>query len=89
MSDISKTAQSFIDGKATRCHNAVTNGKQYLLHSTVICEKQGNKYVFNWGGYYTNTTANHMNFILSLLGKPRISYAKHRKEDVSSFTVEV
>jgi len=79
---IEKTAQSFAAGQPFKCHNATTNGTEYVLHRTIIAHvnDKGNL-VTNWGGYYTRTTASHLNAILKAFGSSRrVSYAQARKE---------
>jgi hypothetical protein len=79
---IEKTAQAFASCKPFKCHNAATNGTEYVLHSTIIAyyNNKGNL-VTNWGGYYTRTTASHLNAILKAFGSSRrVSYAQARKE---------
>ena len=78
---IEKTAQAFASGKPFKCHNAATNGTEYILHKTTIAHvnAKGNL-VTNWGGYYTRTTASHLNAILKAFGSSRrVSYAQARK----------
>lgn len=74
-------AVAFANGKTAKCHNAGAFDNRYILHGTVICtrEEQGRVYIFNWGGYFTRTTANHMNEIIDAanLGQ-RVSYATAR-----------
>lgn len=79
---IEKTAQAFASGKPFKCHNATTNGTEYILHKTTIAHvnAKGNL-VTNWGGYYTRTTASHLNAILKAFGSSRrVSYAQARKD---------
>jgi hypothetical protein len=78
---IEKTAQAFASGKPFKCHNATTNGTEYILHVTRIAYINANgNLVTNWGGYYTRTTASHLNAILKAFGSSRrVSYAQARK----------
>lgn len=78
-------AKTFIRGDSGSCHNAHTDGQVYTLHKSPIVVKCGSQYQFYWHGYYTNTTASHMNEVLGLLGAPfRVGWtdAKRRGEDV-------
>lgn len=71
MSTIRQVAAAFIEGRAASCHNAKTDGSTYWLHGHAIA--------FDWCGWHTPTTANHMNAILALLPHSmRVSYAEAR-----------
>jgi hypothetical protein len=84
-----QTAKTFITSKAGACHNAKTDGTEYRLHGHVIARKDGGNIVFNWCGWYTPTTASHMNAILKELPGCiiRVSYAKARDTGETTFTV--
>ena len=72
-------ARAFVEGRCGTCHNAFTDGQTYTLHKSPIVVKCGNQYQFYWHGYYTPTTASHMNAVLKALGAPlRASYAQAR-----------
>ena len=88
MVTIRKVAEAFIKGTAASCHNATTDGTAYYLHGHKIVEKLGNGvYWFNWCDWYTRTTANHMNKVLSVIGADyRVSYAKDRDEGTDVFS---
>lgn len=89
MSKISEVAQAFAEGRNAHCHNARTDGSGYFLHRTMIAvhHKDGGV-TLNWGGYYTPTTANHMNAVLRAMGiNRRVSYAQAR--DAGHTTVRV
>jgi hypothetical protein len=88
MSTIEQTAQAFVNGKSARCHNAHTDGQRYTLHRTVIVyrNEQG-QLVTDWGGFYTRTTASHMNAVLKAFGSARrVSYAKARDSNEGKVT---
>lgn len=72
MTTIAGTAAAFAAGKSAKCHNATTDGVRYLLHGHPIAEwirLAGRDYLkLDWRGYYTATTANHMNKILTACG---------------------
>ena len=85
---IEKTATAFVNGELARCHNASTDGSTYTLHKTVIARKTAGGTNFNWGGYYTPTTAAHMNAILRAMGSDcRVPYAQDRDDRTTSFTI--
>ena len=86
---IKQVAQAFAKGRAAKCHNAHTDGVHYTLHQTRIARRvEGNAIEFNWGGWHTVTTANHMNHILEALGQPRVSRALHRDLGIDTFVVQ-
>lgn len=91
MSTKAETATNFLRGRPARCHNAHTNGNVYVLHETTICSRNENgTYTFNWGGFYTRTTASHMNAILAGRHAPfRVSYAEARNTGATAFTINV
>lgn len=87
---IKQVAKAFIEGRSAKCHNAHTDGVDYTLHRTVIARKHPTGMIeFNWGGWYTTTTANHMNHILAELGKPRVGHAQARNAGERTFLVDV
>lgn len=77
---IENVAKCFASGKPAKCHNAWTDGKLYRLHGNLIAENKDGIFYFNWRGYYTRTTANHLNHIHKALKceSPRFSYARER-----------
>lgn len=93
MSTINQVAAAFLAGTPAKCGNAKTDGKAYLLHGHTIAIRgddgnaPGNVTAF-WCGYYTPTTANHLNHIAKALGAKRVSYATARNAGVSSFFFE-
>jgi hypothetical protein len=88
-SSITDTACEFLCGRKAKCHNAVSTGDQYILHGSVICTRNpDDTLVFDWCGYYTTTTANHMNHILWAHGAGfRVGYATARNERHTTFEV--
>ncbi len=83
-------AQAFVAGQHGRCHNAHTDGQTYTLHKSPIAVKEGDNVVFHWHGFYTTSTASHMNFILKALGAPvRASFAQARDTGQTHFVVAV
>lgn len=83
-----EVARSFVAGERCRAGNAHTDGQAYYLHENPIVVKNGGKYTFYWFGYYTQTTARHMNNVLSALDAPfRVSYAEARKNQAVAFVL--
>lgn len=77
--NIDTVAKAFINGQRAACHNSKTDGMSYWLHGHIIAQKREQGFVLNWCGWYTRTTANHMNKILKAAGKNvRVSYAEAR-----------
>lgn len=88
MTTIAEVARAFIEGRTAKCHNARTNGTEYVLHRTTIARKEGTFIEFNWGGWWTPTTTNHMNAILTAAGiNKRVSYAQARDASEYGFVV--
>lgn len=87
MSTIAQVAKAFSQGKAARCHNAYTDGQSYWLHGSMIARKYNAFNFLNeprielkWCGWYTRTTANHLNKIVEVFGYTgqRLSYKQAR-----------
>jgi hypothetical protein len=79
-------ARAFVARKPGKCHNASTGGDVYTLHKSPIAVHEGSAVVFFWHGYYTTTTASHMNAILKAIGSDmRVSYAKARDTGATTF----
>jgi hypothetical protein len=88
--DMKQIAQAFANGKAGTCHNARTDGVTYTLHNSPIVVRQGNAVVFHWHGFYTKTTAAHMNHILRAFGAEfRVSFAQARDKRETHFVLEL
>lgn len=69
MANIQQAAEAFVAGHAAMTHNSRTDGLTYTLHNTVIARRLPSGAVkFNWGGWYTPTTANHLRAIRDALG---------------------
>ncbi len=62
---------------------------EYLLHGHVIARIDMCKNItFDWCGWYTRTTAAHMNEILRAANKPiRVSYSQARDAGITTFDV--
>jgi hypothetical protein len=76
-----QTADAFAAGRPARCHNAATDGRTYRLHGHAIATRDATGAItFDWCGWFTTTTAAHMNAILAALKVPgqRVSYAAAR-----------
>ena len=85
---IEQTATAFVNGTAAKCHNASTDGQVYTLHKTVIARRVSNGVEFNWGGYYTPTTANHMKTVMGAMGVNRhVSYSADRRDGINKFII--
>lgn len=83
------TADAFAQGVPGKCHNAMTDGQTYLLHGHPIAVKQDGNVVFYWHGFYTRTTAAHMNDILRALGADfRVGHARARDTAQTYFVVK-
>lgn len=79
-------ARAFVARKPGKCHNASTGGDVYTLHQSPIAVHEKDSVVFFWHGYYTPTTAAHMNAILKALGASfRVSYAQARDTGATTF----
>jgi hypothetical protein len=59
-----EVAKAFLDGKAAKKGSASTDGQSFKLHGNTIATHNGDKVKFDWAGWYTPTTASHMNTIL-------------------------
>lgn len=87
---IKKCAKAFVAGRKASCHNATTDGKQYLLHGHRIAERHAQSVTFYWCGWYTVTTANHINHILKEIGADfRVSYARDRELGIQTFDASI
>jgi hypothetical protein len=86
MPSIAQTAQAFAEQRSARCHNAVATDNTYLLHGHPIAQWQPDgTLLLDWCGWYTRTTAAHMNAVLEACGFTfRVSYADARGRGVST-----
>ena len=76
--------------KTVTLHHRITAPNEYWLHGSTIAKQyeKGGPITFDWCGFYTPTTASHMNEILKAAGyQKRVSYAQARKAGDTSFTV--
>lgn len=83
---IKDVANAFIAGKQGQCHNSKTDGTTYWLHGNPIARKiDGGSVIISWCGWYTPTTANHLNAIARAYGTGnRFSYAYARDKGVTN-----
>lgn len=66
---IDQVAEAFIKGQRAQSHNSKTDGQTYWLHDNNIARKgAGGSVIINWCGWYTPTTANHLNSIAKAYG---------------------
>lgn len=80
-SSIEQAALAFTKGLSARTGNSRTDGTTYWLHGSAIAVKHHQHHIvrFDWCGYHTPTTDNHMNAILRAMGSDlRVSYAQAR-----------
>ncbi len=87
-------AAQFAAGKRGTSHNAkvitlINGADEYTLHGYTIAKvAEGCSIKFDWCGWYTSTTARHMNAILKAAGSDkRVSYAAAKKAGETTFTV--
>lgn len=79
--NMEELANAFANGKPGKCQNATTDGTIYVLHRTVIARRIAPDQIqIDWSGFYTKTTANHINNILKAAGYTgqRVGYASAR-----------
>lgn len=89
MSTRQQVAEAFVDGVSAKCHNSKTDGHEYFLHGSRIAHKIVGGFEFDWHGFYTVTTAAHMNEILRAFGADvRVSYASARDHKHTTFQVQ-
>ena len=87
MTTVKQVAEAFASGKKAKCHNAKTDGQSYWLHGNHIAYRAPTgEIIANWCGWYTVTTANHLNKIATAIGSPfTINRANARLHNVDSF----
>ena len=82
---IQRVAQAFMQGKPATSHNSKTDGSSYWLHGNKIAEKGiGGSVIIHWCGWYTPTTANHLNHISKVYSCNRRFSAKMAKDSNTS-----
>lgn len=68
---ISNCARAFILGTRGRCHNAQTDGTEYLLHGHRIAWREPDNTLWaTFAGWHTPTTLNHLKAICRAAGSP-------------------
>jgi hypothetical protein len=90
-----QTAAAFASRLVASCHNAKTGAGIYQLHGHTIAKwedsfnHEGEKLItLHWCGWYTPTTASHLNCILSALRAPsRVSYSRARDLGVKGYNL--
>ena len=86
MTTVKQVAEAFASGKKAKCHNAETDGQSYWLHGSCIAYKDSRWVTGNWCGFYTATTANHLNKIADAIGsKNHFSYSSAKLNSVRTF----
>lgn len=87
---IKKCAKAFMEGRKAACHNSTTDGKVYLLHGHRIAERHTTSVTFYWCGWYTMTTANHINHILRQMNAEfRVSFTRDRDIGITTFDAPI
>ena len=99
MATKAQTALAFASKLVASCHNARTGTGIYQLHGHTIAKWESSDtvnqngdqcIVLLWCGFYTRTTASHMNEILKALGAPmRVSYAHARDNGVKGYELTI
>lgn len=58
----------------------------YYYHSSLIASLEGDRLAIQWCGFYTLSTARHINYVLDAVGyhKQRVSYANDRDRGIAS-----
>jgi hypothetical protein len=92
-----QTAAAFAARLVASCHNAKTGAGIYQLHGHTIAKwddtfnHEGEQLItLSWCGYYTPTTASHLNAILKALRAPtRVPYARARDLGVRGYNLYV
>jgi len=81
---IKDVAEAFLKGRSAKVENAKTDGQTYWLHGHPIAKRTPQGVQYDWCGWYTATTANHLNHIRAALPfprMPRFSYVESCKMD--------
>lgn len=85
---IQRVAQAFMQGKPATSHSSKTDGQSYWLHGNKIAEKgiEGSV-IINWCGWYTRTTANHLNHIAKTYNWSHRFSAKIARDESKSMEI--
>lgn len=87
---IQRVATAFINGQRASSHNSKTDGTKYWLHGNLIAEKGINgSVIIHWCGWYTRTTANHLNYIAKVYGYNRRFSAKMARDSNTSTEIMI
>lgn len=87
---IERVATLFKQGKPASSHNSKTDGQSYWLHGNKIAEKGINgSVIIHWCGWYTRTTANHLNYIAKAYGYNRRFSAKLAEDSNTSTEIMI
>jgi hypothetical protein len=82
---IQRVATAFMQGKTATSHNSKTDGVSYWLHGNKIADKTDTgSVIINWCGWYTRTTANHLNHIAKTYNWTHRFSAKMAKDNNKS-----
>lgn len=87
---IKQVAEAFASGQVTKCHNARTDGQSYWLYGNKIAFKSPTTgdVMADWCGYYTVTTANHLNHIVDAIKSSfKVSRTFHKLNSIGSFNL--
>lgn len=89
MATIQQVAEAFAARKPAKAGNAYTDGRTYYLHGHPIARHSDDgtePATFDWCGWHTPTTANHLNHIIAALGiRRRVSWAQARDTKEGKF----
>jgi hypothetical protein len=77
---VKQVAQAFAAGKKLSVGNASTDGETYQLFGNTIARRVNGSVIIDWCGWYSVSTARHINNIANAIGSPkRVSYAQARE----------
>lgn len=76
---IKEVAKAFANKKPLTVGNASTDGNTYQLFGNTIAYRVGGSVIIDWCGYYTTSTARHLNNLAQALDADmRFSFAQAR-----------
>jgi hypothetical protein len=88
MMKIDAVAKAFANNKALVVGNASTDGSVYKLFGNTIAYRVGGSVIIDWCGYYTMSTARHLNNIAKATGaNVRFSFAQARDKAETCLTL--
>lgn len=93
MATVRECARAFKEGRPAKSHNSEVRvfpgGVEYHLHGHIIAHRSVNgPPTFNWCGWYTPATANHLNRIIHCYIFRAVSYSRDRDAGVDVFTLD-